>query len=531
MVLAANAVPALLATGVPNLDEVLGGGLPRGALALVLGPPGSGKTILSSQVAFAAASRGQRTLLLTALSEPTTKLVTHLRGYHFFAEELLGSTVQVLSMQDFLARGLPATQHVIQEEVRRSQVEVVVLDGFRGMRGSQEQPAREFLYDLGTTLGMQGVTALVTSEADPRDPTLFPETTTADVVIGMYFELAGVRQRRGLEIVKVRGAAPLPGRHALAISEAGVTVYPRLEARAFALPARPSPRPARRDGAPVAPPSGSPAPSVALEERAAFGLPELDALLNGGLNRRTSTLLAGSIGVGKTLLALHFALAGVRAGEAVCYLGFRETAEQLQQRAGAFALGEELRKALAPGGGITLLRWEPIELDADFVADRLLAALDRTGASRLVVDSIAELERAVAEGSGRDRVPNYMAALLASLRDSGVTLLALRETAKALASDLDFSVDALSVLAENVLLMQHVKYRGELRRVLSVVKMRFSAYDPALREFRIAPEGIRVLGRFETGLDVLFGLAEQQIGLVADMAGQQPPGSTLERKD
>ncbi len=84
---------ALLPTGVPQLDRVLGGGLPRGALAIILGPPGSGKTTLASQIAFAAAKRGQQALFLTALSEPTTKLLEHLRSYHFFVPDLVGSMI------------------------------------------------------------------------------------------------------------------------------------------------------------------------------------------------------------------------------------------------------------------------------------------------------------------------------------------------------------------------------------------------------------------------------------------------------
>src|SRR5689334_18844379 len=96
---------ALETTGVPQLDLVLGGGLPLGTLVIILGPPGSGKTTLASQMAFAAASRGQRALFLTSFSEPTTKLMEHLRGYRFFDPDLIGEQVQVFSLQQFLAQG------------------------------------------------------------------------------------------------------------------------------------------------------------------------------------------------------------------------------------------------------------------------------------------------------------------------------------------------------------------------------------------------------------------------------------------
>lgn len=529
---AVESVTAWLPTGVPNLDRVLGGGLPRGTLVLVAGPPGAGKTILSSQIAFSSAQGGHGVLFLSALSEPTTKLVTHLRGHQFFREDLLGSAVKLLSVQDALDRGLADVQGVIVDEVRRSHVDLVVIDGLRSLRGLQEDAAREFLYDIGTLLGLQGVTVIITSELDPRDAASRPETTTADVVVALYFHLTGVRQRRGLEVVKVRGAAPMPGRHALTLGHAGAAVYPRLEARVVDASSQSGPLVTLGAGALAAAALGQPHQGPALSNRAPFGLAELDVLLEGGLNRQTSTILAGDLGTGKTLLALHFALAGIRAGEAVLYLGFRETAEQLQHKAYAFNLGAAWQAALAFDGGLTFLRWEPVDLDPDLVADQVLSALDRTGATRIVIDSIAELERAVQETTGSGRVANYMAALLAIMRARGVTMLGIREAPMDSTLAVDLAAEQVAVLAENVLRMQQVKHRGELRRVLSVAKMRFSAYDPTLREYRIAPpEGIRVLGRFETGLDVLLGIAEQQGGLIADMSGHAPAGPATAATD
>ena len=176
-------------------------------------------------------------------------------------------------------------------------------------------------------------------------------------------------------------------------------------------------------------------------KRATFGLEELDALLGGGLTRGTSTLLAGSLGIGKTILALYFALNGVSQGEPTLFLSFRETGTQLIQKADSFSMGAQLRAALSAKNGLTLQRWEPVELDPDQVAMRLVTAIDQIGARRVVIDSIAELERAIAESSGPERVPNYLATLLAILRERGVTLLVIKETPKSVTSQLDFSID------------------------------------------------------------------------------------------
>lgn len=481
-------------TGVPNLDVVLGGGMPRGSLVLVVGPPGSGKTTLATQMSFATARSGRRALILTALSEPSNKLIAHLRTYDFCDEDALGDAVQVLSLEQFLSEGLAQSAARVVALAREARADLVVLDGFRGMQTAAVDPkaARAFLYSVGTALSVPGTITIITTEAPPRDASLFPEATTADVLLGLHFTVQGMRQRRALEVIKVRGRAQLPGLHSMTLTRAGVTIYPRLEERV------------RAEAAPED-------DTLDSDERMAFGLPELDALLNGGLTRETSTLVLGSLGMGKTLAALHFALTGIKAGEAVMYLGFRETRGQLLRRADAFALGAPLRAALVPGGALTLWRLDPINLDPDIVMDGLLAALDASGARRLVIDSITELERAVAGSEDPLRLDDYLAALLAALRARRITTLFLKESRTLLTTQLEFSADALSILAENVLLLQQVTYQDRLVRLLSVPKMRFSAHDVSLREFRIETSaGLRVLDPVESGAEMLAGVARQQ---------------------
>ena len=479
-------------SGVEGLDGLLGGGLPRGALALVVGAPGSGKTTLAVQIGFAAARAGRRVLLLTALSESTTKLIAHLRLFDFFDEGALGQGVQIHSLQAFLPHGLTTTAEEIRAEVRRTRATLVVLDGFRGIRGADAQAARQFLYELSTGLDALQATTLITSEAEPRDSMLFPEVTTADVLLGIHYRLDGMRHQRHIEAIKVRGAAPLPGLHSLTLSSAGARVAARLEARVAAL---------------EAPGDDSALP---LGGRAAFGLPELDALLDGGLTRDTPTLLLGSPGTGKTLLGLYFAVAGARAGEPTVLLGFGETLGELLHKGDTFALGADLRAVLAEGQ-LTVLRYAPLELDPDELAATLLDTLDRVGARRLIVDSVGALERAVAEGSDHRRVATYLAALIEVLRRRRITALLVKETASLTSSDLEQGADTLALMAANVVWLQQIAYRGRLHRVLSVPKMRYSAHDVALREFTIsAPEGLRVLAPFQSGSEVLVGIAGQQ---------------------
>jgi circadian clock protein KaiC len=467
---------------------------------------------LALQTAVAAARAGRRVLIVSAYAEPTSALAAHLRTFTFFTEDVLGETIQMLSLQRALEGGLAAAAAQIVAEARRQQASLVVLDGFRGVRAVEAEPqaGRLFLYEVGASLRAAGTTTLITSEAEPRDTAIFPEATTADVLIGMHYRLDDVRARRAIEAIKVRGASMLPGLHGLSLGAAGVTVYPRLEARVLSA----APRDAAEETEP-------PAAVRAVGERARLDLPELDGLLGGGLTRASPTLVYGSPGTGKTLLGLHFALAGVRAGEPAVFLGFHETRRELEEKADAFTLGPELRRALAPGGGITLLRQPPVERDADVLADELLAALDRTGARRLVVDSLGAVERAIEETSHVRRTANYLGALVEALDTRGVTTLFIQESAALASPTLALTADLASLIAANVLWLQQVTYRERLRRVLSVPKMRFSAHDVTLREFSIAaPAGIRVLAPFESEPDLLAGMVRSQAD--PDVTGTAP---------
>lgn len=485
-------------TGVPGLDTVLGGGVGRGMLALIVGTPGSGKTTLAAQMAFAAAQAGRQVLFLAALPEPPIKLIAHLRTFQFFDERLLGGLIQVVAITRFLAGGLPAAAEAVTAEVRQMGASMVVLDGFGGMRGTIGSlvEARQFLYDLGTQLSMLGVTPIITSEGTPREWGQFPESSNADVLIGIHYGLKGTQGRRTLEAIKVRGAQPLSGLHNLEIGSAGARVYPRLEAQIT--------------HAPTALGSANRAPEQRAA-RAAFDLPVLDALLDGGLTTQTSTLLFGSPGAGKTLLGLYFALAGIEVGETTVFLGFHEAAEELRYKASAFTIGPRLDAALAPGGGLTLLRHPSVECNPDVVADDLLTAVDHTGARRVIVDSVAELERAVTESSGGERIPNFLAALLEALRLRGVTTLLIMETHELVVPYLIQQANMVSLIAANVIWLQQIAYRDRLYRVLSVPKMRFSMHDSTLREYTIvAPDGLQVLAPIESEAGVLTGLARQQ---------------------
>lgn len=486
-------------TGIGHLDELLGGGLPQGSVTLIVGVPGSGKTTLASQIVFAQAQAGKRIVILSALSESTSALIKHLSTYQFYDDHLVGDVIQILSLRQTLASGLHAAQTLVIDSVRHSQADVVLIDGIRGLQNIAVNLSemRQFFYDVSATLATLGVTTLLTSQAEPRSPDIFPEATTADVVLDMHYSLHGVRHIRALEVMKSRGMEPIPGLHVVTISSAGISLFPQLEERVAAALLGGD---AQTQGA--TPTAADPPESVLRElasftdTRASFGLPELDKVLGGGLPTGTISVLAGSIGVGKTLFAINFALAGVRAGEPVVFLSFRETRDQLLRVVAPFTMGPELHASLA-SGALTHITVPAIKVNADIIADRLLGILDHTQAKRLVIDSIGEVEEAILRSAAPVRLRDYFGALLTALHRRGVSALFIKETRKAVASTLDFSDEPLAVLAENVVLAQHLINRGALQKLVSVLKLRYGSHDRSVHTFEIrSPHGLQVLGRW-----------------------------------
>lgn len=458
-----NERPPRLSTGISGLDQALGGGLLPGAMVFLVGAPGSGKTITAQQIAFHSAARGGTALYFTALSEPHTKLISHIRDFAFYDERLLGSRLQFLNLEQALRQGAEETADAVVQMARSERATLVVLDGFRGVVDFVGSPirVREFLYQLGAKLAIVGATSLLTFEAEPRDVALHPEMTAADVVIGMSYRPYRVGHRRQIEVIKARGSAIMPGLHSMSITARGVACFPQAEM----LPIR--------------------AATGISPARAEFGLSQLDTLLRGGLTAGTSTVLAGSVGAGKTLLALHWLLAGTARGEPGLLMGFQESATQLVDKAALTGL--DLRGAV-DAGRIVLWTQTPVALDPNQVAAGLRERIAAHGVQRLVIDAEIDLELALEPG----RVADYFAALNAYLNGEQVTTLFVKEIPRLSVGQVDFSDTPLTVLAENVIVLDVDGGGDPPRHTVTVIKMRFSGFDATPHAFRVGADGFNL---------------------------------------
>jgi circadian clock protein KaiC len=455
---------ASVATGVPQLDFILGGGVVQNSLMLIGGVAGSGKTILAAQIASAAADRDERVLFVTAFSEPHSKLITNLQGFRFFSQNHIGGKIKLLNLQHQLSTSLEEAADTIVREVREHKARLVVLDGIQGILVTSTTRAapHQFLYDLSAKLNLLNVTTLVTYDLPSVSEATRSELTAVDGVIALNQELLGDQVVRTIQVVKQRGASPLLGRHTFTLTDSGVTCYPRQEAATVAKDVMPG------------------------TQRLSFGIPALDAMLQSGVNEGTSTILAGSEGIGKTLLTMQYAMQAVADNRTALFITLNETPQQLIGKGKLFNI--DLQSAI-DSGNLIIRYYAPVELNPDIVAHDIRSLVAEHAIQRLVIDGISELERPLNE---RQRAANFFASLVTFFRNHQVTTCITLEIDPIIGHELSFAGKSLSALADNILLLEHVEVNNEQLFSLIVLKMRYSSHDRTPHTYTIDSSGINL---------------------------------------
>jgi circadian clock protein KaiC len=458
----------LVTTGVPGLDDILGGGLVQGGLYLIEGMAGSGKTILSTQIGFHRVSAGDTVLYVTLIAESHSKLLSHLKGLSFFdADAISDKMLFVSGYHELIRDGLSGFLALIAATVRTSRPRFMVIDGFRSARefSSTELELSQFIHELSAFVTVAGCTTLILAPLSGNEP--HPEHTLVDGLIELNRFNTGMRRAREIEVHKLRARNHMLGRHFFKITGDGLVTFPRLEARGLLM-----------DGAPD------------LTSKLAFGLPDFDAMLGGGVVKGSTTTLIGPSGIGKTLFALKFLEAGVSNGERCVYFGFYESPERLVAKAESVSV----RLADAVADGRLIVQWHPaVELAIDELAARLVETVRDTGASRLVVDGIEGFH----ESSSRvARFGLFLNALTHRLRQEGVTTLLTEELP--LYTDMGPGPGSIraSAMTENIVLLRYIETNTSMYRIISIIKQRESAHDPSIRRFTIDSAGLHLSDGF-----------------------------------
>lgn len=468
-------------SGVHGLDTLLHGGWLRGGTYIITGSPGTGKTILGNQFCFSAVSAGGRAVYVTVLAESHGRMVQHLEPLHFFRREEVGRTLHYISGYATLkAEGLVGLTRLITRAVREHEATVLVVDGLSAVeeRAESRLAFREFLHSLCVHNALSGCTSLMLTgmQENPADP----QFAMVDGVIVLSAELRGLKSVRSIEVQKFRGSAQLAGKHTFDITDDGLRIYPRTEALY----------------------SGQPEVEPDPQKRLAFGIPRLDDMVGGGMVAYSSTLVFGSPGAGKTLLGLHFLAEGARKGEQALYYGFTETGPRLVMKASLVGLDLQ---PLADQGRLRLESRVAVETLPDALVQDLLELVEKHRPQRLFLDGLEPFLKS--ESIDSERASRFLTAVTNELRARHTTVLMTQQVNALFSSQLRAPMEGVEAIIDNILFVRFVEMRSQLYRMLSVMKMRESDNDPALRLFSISSEGIHVEETFEGAEAVLTGQA------------------------
>jgi circadian clock protein KaiC len=329
-------------------------------------------------------------------------------------------------------------------------------------------------------LAALGCTCLLLSDQDIHYQ--HPIEMHVDGIFRLEEEHVGARDIRYFHVQKLRGRGFLRGRHAMEITDAGIEIYPRLEAI--------------RTERPLAVTEG--------RDRKPFGVKGLDGMLRGGLVAGSTTMLLGAPGAGKTVLALHFLGEGLNKGEPALFVGFNESPDQLMAKAESVALG---LRSHYDAGKLRVIWNPPLELLIDAWSHEVLHVAQEHRPTRIVIDGLSDVER---QEFFIGRLPTLLAALANEFGHMNITTLLTAENKGLVGSSLDVTLPAPSAVVENVIMLRYVEVASQLHRLISVLKVRESDHDTSIREFSISRQGLEVSHTFESAEAVLAGSARSQ---------------------
>lgn len=455
-----------LETGVPGLDALLGGGLPEFSFNLLAGTPGGGKTTLAHQIMFSLANPECRALFFTVLGEPPLKMLRYQQQFPFFDFNKVNHSIKFINLAaDLLDGDFDRVLARITDEVQKFSPRLVFVDSFRSVVQSAKAIDKEvsdlqhFVQQLSMQMTSWQATTFLIGEYSVPEAESSPIFTIADGIIWMSQHLHRDAMVRKIQVIKMRGQAQSPGLHTFCISDHGVEIFPRSILASGTTGNLP----------------------ISGDTRLSTGIPLLDEMMGGGLPIAYSLLSVGPSGSGKTVLATQFLTEGARVGEPGVIAAFEKSPNQL--------LSHQLNQ-LIKSGNVGLIDTRSLDLSIDETLHNLVVMINRMQAKRVVIDSLSGFELALAPVF-RENFRESLYRMIAVLTGMGVTVLMTAELEDRY-TDLRFSSYGNAFLADAILMQRYVEIAGQIRRVISVVKVRGSAHSKDIRFFDIEKDNIAI---------------------------------------
>ncbi|MBH8571467.1 AAA family ATPase [Nostocaceae cyanobacterium CENA369] len=469
-----------LSSGISGLDEVLSGGYVSDRTYLIRGGPGAGKTTLGMHFLTTGVTNGEQVLFIT-LGETVTQLR---RTAEVLGFDLQGVTFLDLSpTPEFFAQVQtydifspaeverePTTRRIVDrvEALKPQRIFIDSMTQFRYLASDTFQFRKQVLSFL-RFLVEQSTTVLFTSESSeeaPDDDLQF----MSDGVINLDFR----HNERTLCISKFRGSDFQDGHHAIRLTSTGMQLFPRLMLQDYGQDFN--------------------------TEVVSSGIPEIDELLHGGIERSTITIISGPSGVGKSTLGLQFMKEAAGRGEHSVIYTFEERKETLLRRAEGINIAVS---AMQEKGTLSVVQVEPLYYTPDEFANLVRQEVEQQKAQIVMIDSVSGYRLSV---RGKDLI-SHLHALCKYLQNMGVAVLLINEI-EMITGDFRVTEIGISYLADTIIFLRYLEMQGELRRTIGVLKKRMTDFEKTLREFEISRYGLKV-GKPLTQLrGVLTGVPE-----------------------